>query len=189
MNLPNLISICRLLAVPLIVYLIATREYRLAFWVFVAAGISDGVDGFIAKRFHQVSELGRYLDPLADKALLVAIFVAFGLQAEIPLWLTIAVVSRDFFIVCAVTLTYMLSHPIKVRPLMVSKANTTAQIVFASVVLADLSFQLNVEYLRQVLVVIVAALTALSALAYFLVWIQHLAATMAPTEQEKPDDT
>ena len=175
LNLPNLISVCRLLAVPLIVYLIATHEYGFAFWAFVAAGISDGVDGFIAKNFHQVSELGRYLDPLADKALLVAIYVAFGVQAELPLWLVFAVVSRDIFILLAVTLSWMMSHPVKVRPLMISKANTTAQILFAGAVLADLAFSLEIAYLLQLLAFVVAALTALSALAYFLVWVQHMA--------------
>lgn len=189
MNLPNIISICRLLAVPLAVYLIATHEYRFAFWVFVAAGISDGVDGFIAKRFDQVSDLGKYLDPLADKALLVAIYIAFGMQNEIPLWLAIAVVSRDFFIVAAVTLSYMLGQPVKVKPLMISKANTTAQIIFASVVLADLSFDLQVADIRNLLVVVVAALTALSALAYFLVWVHHMAAEGAPHDRGEQDDT
>ncbi len=187
MNVPNLISVCRLLAVPVIIYLIATHAYGGAFWTFVIAGISDGVDGFIAKHFHQVSQLGRYLDPLADKALLVAIYVACGVQGEIPLWLVIAVVSRDFFIICAVALSYLLSHPVKVRPLMVSKANTTAQIVLASVVLGDLSFDLQIAYLRELLVFVVGALTAASAAAYFLVWIQHMAAGAEVSERD-PDD-
>ena len=98
MNLPNLITVARLLAVPLVVYLIALHEYWFAFWVFVAAGVSDGLDGFIAKHYHQETELGRYLDPLADKALLVAIYVGLGVQEEIPLWLVIAVMRPGFTI-------------------------------------------------------------------------------------------
>jgi cardiolipin synthase (CMP-forming) len=173
-NLPNLITIFRLLLVPTVIYLIVTGELFAAFWVFVIAGISDGVDGFIAKRFNQATELGAYLDPLADKALLVSIFVSLGFLNEMPLWLVMLVVSRDLFIVSAVMLSWMLTHPVKVAPLMVSKANTTSQIVLAAVVLADLGFGLEWVLLREILVYLVAILTVLSAIAYLVAWIRHM---------------
>ncbi|MEM9684957.1 MAG: CDP-alcohol phosphatidyltransferase family protein, partial [Pseudomonadota bacterium] len=82
-NLPNAISVGRLLAVPVMVWLILTDRLNAAFWLFVAAGISDGVDGFIAKRFHVESELGRYLDPIADKVMLVCIYIMLGVEDHI----------------------------------------------------------------------------------------------------------
>ena len=175
LNAPNFISICRFILVPVVVYLIATGEFLAAFWVFVVAGVSDGVDGFIAKRFNQVTEFGAYLDPLADKALLVSIYVSLGLIAEMPLWLVILVASRDLFIVCAVILSWMLDRPVTMAPLLVSKANTVFQITLAAIALGDLGFSLDLAGLRQALVWLVAALTVASALAYCIDWLRHMA--------------
>lgn len=173
-NLANLITVFRLLLVPAIVYLIVTEAFLAAFLAFVVAGISDGVDGLIAKRFDQATELGAYLDPLADKALLVSIFVALGVLHEMPLWLVILVVSRDLFIVSAFVVTWMVSQPMRVAPLMISKANTTGQIVLVAVVLGDLALGLELYLLRDLLVFAVAALTVASAAAYLVNWARHV---------------
>jgi cardiolipin synthase (CMP-forming) len=173
-NLANLITVFRLLLVPAIVYLIVTEWFMAAFLSFVVAGISDGVDGLIAKRFNQATELGAYLDPLADKALLVSIFVALGVLHEMPLWLVMLVVSRDLFIVSAFVLTWMLSGPIRVAPLMISKVNTTSQIVLVAIVLGDLAFGLELHTLREGLILLVAALTVVSAGAYLFDWARHM---------------
>ncbi|MCH6587634.1 MAG: CDP-alcohol phosphatidyltransferase family protein, partial [Proteobacteria bacterium] len=85
--LPNLISLARLLAVPVVVYVILQGHYALAFWIFVAAGVSDALDGFLAKRLDAVSEIGAYLDPLADKVLLVGVYVALNHVDHIATWL------------------------------------------------------------------------------------------------------
>lgn len=174
MNLANLITVFRLLLVPATVYLISTEAFMAAFVVFVVAGISDGIDGLIAKRFNQATELGAYLDPLADKALLVSIFVSLGVLHVVPLWLVILVVSRDLFIVSAVVLSWMITQPVRVAPLMVSKANTTGQIVLAAVVLGDLAFGLDLFLLRDLLIWSVAALTVISAAAYLVNWARHM---------------
>ena len=107
---------------------------------FLIAGISDGVDGFVARQFDQRSELGAYLDPMADKLLLVSVFVVLGYMGELPLWLVIAAVSRDALIVGAVLLSTIMGNPVAMKPLYVSKANTLIQIVLAAVVLAELAF-------------------------------------------------
>jgi len=174
-NIPNFISICRLLLVPAVVYLIVTGEFLAAFWVFVVAGVSDAVDGIIARKFHMQSELGGYLDPLADKALLVSIYVSLGILGEMPVWLVFLVASRDVFIVCAVMLSWMMSMPVTMAPLMVSKANTASQILLVTVILADLGFGLAMENVRSALVFVVAGLTAFSALAYLVDWLKHMA--------------
>lgn len=175
MSLPNFITICRLLLVPAVVHLIVVGEYAIAFWLFAAAGVSDAVDGFIAKTFKSETELGRYLDPLADKALLVSIYVALGVQAELPVWLVFLAVSRDIFIIAAVLLSWILGRPVRMAPLMISKANTAGQILLAVIILADLGFGLAMTAVRTGLVVLVAGLTIVSALAYLVGWLKHMA--------------
>ena len=175
MNIPNLITMFRIFMVPLVVWLIITEQMAAAFWVFLVAGLSDGIDGFIAKRFGQETLLGAYLDPLADKALLVSIYVTLGLQLHIPNWLVIMVVSRDILIVSAVILSWMMDRAVMMRPLFVSKANTTGQIVLAGLVLLDVGFGLDLTMSRQLTVIGVAVLTVASAIAYLIGWLEHMA--------------
>src|ERR1700692_2506328 len=101
-SIPNIITLGRILLVPIIVWAIASSQMEIAFGVFIVAGVSDAVDGFLAKRFNMASELGALLDPLADKALLVSIYVALGIWGAVPRWIVILVVSRDIMIVTAV---------------------------------------------------------------------------------------
>ena len=115
--------------VPVIVWAIASGQMEMAFVLFLIAGVSDAVDGFLAKRFNMASELGALLDPLADKALLVSIYVALGIWGAIPRWLVILVVSRDIMIVGAVIVSWLVDKPVPMKPLMVSKLNTVAQVV------------------------------------------------------------
>ena len=174
MTIPNLISIGRLFVVPLIIWLIVSDQPVLAFWAFVLAGVSDGVDGFLARHLNMRSALGTYLDPLADKALLVSIYVTFSVVAEIPVWVTIMVVSRDVFIIGAVILAGMLGNPVEMRPYFISKVNTAAQIILASIVLADLAFAIDLSSLREIMVISVGILTVASALLYALGWVMHM---------------
>jgi len=164
----------RIISVPVIFWLLVTGQSKIAFYVFVCAGLSDGIDGYLAKRFNWTSELGAYLDPLADKLLLVSIFIALGVRNELPLWLVIAVVSRDILIVAAVLLAWLLDRPVRIKPLAVSKANTLMQIVLAATVLADGAFSLGLETTRVVFVWLTAALTFLSLAAYLRAWFMHM---------------
>jgi cardiolipin synthase len=174
LNLPNLITIARILLVPVMVWAIASNEMKVAFILFVAAGLSDAVDGFLAKRFGMTSELGAYLDPLADKVLIVSIYVALGVTEAIPRWLVILVVSRDLFIVGGLMLAWVLGNPMTVRPLLISKINTAIQILLAGVVLAALGFQFEAGLFTLALMTMVAALTLLSIGFYLREWVLHL---------------
>lgn len=174
MNIPNLITLGRVILVPVVFWLLVSGQTQLAFFAFVLAGVSDAVDGFIAKRFGLATELGAYLDPLADKLLIVSIFVALGVRGALPSWLVIAVVSRDILIVVGVMLSWLLDHPVRISPLVVSKANTAAQIVLAGTVLADDGFGLGLEIFRIGLVWIVGALTVGSLWAYLRAWLRHM---------------
>jgi cardiolipin synthase len=174
LTVPNIITILRFILVPAVVYAMMTGEIGWAFAGFIVAGISDGVDGFIARQFDQRTELGAYLDPIADKLLLVSVFVVLGQMGELPLWLVIAVVSRDALIVGAVLLSYVMGRPVLVKPLFVSKANTTAQILLAGLVLGELSFSAAIDNLRDALIVLAGLLTIASAAAYLVAWLRHM---------------
>jgi len=175
-NIPNSLTLVRIVLVPLVVWLIIDHEMTAAFLLFLLAGFSDAADGYIAKRYGWRSELGAYLDPIADKALLVSIYVTLGLAGHLPVWLVIAVVSRDILIVGAVVLSWMLSRPLTMHPLLISKVNTFAQIVLAGLVLAELGLGLGLEPVVKVLIWVTGAHTNLSAAAYFWAWLGHMAA-------------
>ena len=181
MSIPNLITLGRILLVPVVVWAITAGEMKIAFVLFLAAGISDAVDGFLAKRFGMATELGAYLDPLADKAMLVSIYVALGVTDAIPRWLVILVVSRDIMIVSAVILSWLVDKPVPLKPLMVSKLNTVAQIVLALVVMAALAFNFDAGIAVMALTALVAALTLLSVAFYVAEWVRHMnAADVSP---------
>ena len=173
-NLPNLVTLARLLMTPLAVSMIVSQSFVAAFVIFIVAGISDGVDGFLAKRLGMASELGAHLDPLADKALIVSIYISLGIAMALPIFLVILVVSRDIMIVSAFILTLLIGKPMAVRPLMVSKANTAAQILLAVLVLAEKAFNFDASVAAQVLMALVAVLTLLSIAFYLAEWVRHM---------------
>ncbi|WP_018698130.1 CDP-alcohol phosphatidyltransferase family protein [Amorphus coralli] len=188
-TIPNLLTVLRFLLVPVVVWAIIERYDDVAFAVFIVAGLTDGLDGFIAKKWNLSSRLGAYLDPLADKALLVSIFVSLGIVGQIPIWLVAAVVARDVLILAAVVVSSLLGQTVPIRPLFVSKINTVAQILLAALVLADLAFPLELARPRAVMVLVVAALTAASAAAYLVVWLRYMSErSMAdlPQKDTKP---
>jgi cardiolipin synthase len=181
LNLPNLISLARLLMVPLTIWLIVAGRYGIAFWILVAAGVSDALDGFIAKRFNRRTRLGALLDPVADKAMLVSVYVALGLVHELWTWLVILVVFRDVMIVGGFLLIQAVGAPKQYAPLFISKINTGLQIILVGFVLARLDLggvldwlDLVLDWLSLVLSLAVVATTLLSGLAYLVRWARIL---------------
>ena len=170
LNLPNLITLARLLSVPLTIWLILGERFGVAFWVFVGAGISDALDGFIAKRFDCRTRLGALLDPVADKALLTSVYVALGIAEYLPNWLVILVVFRDVMIVGGFVLIQTLTAPRQFDPLYISKINTAAQIALVAYVLARLGLGFPDGAVTPVLVWITALTTVLSGLSYLVRW-------------------
>ena len=175
MTIPNLITIFRFCLVPVAVWCIGSGEWGWAFASFVIAGLSDGVDGFIARHFDMRSELGAVLDPLADKALLISLFVALGIFGTVPAWLVILAVFRDVMIMGAVLVSWMMANPVKIAPLALSKLNTGAQIAFVALVLFTKGTGWAFPLLTDVGSIVVAALTIASAAAYLRQWLNHMA--------------
>jgi len=173
-TIPNLITILRLILVPGVVLAMMQGRWDWAFAGFAVAGASDGVDGFIARRFDQRSRLGGYLDPMADKLLLVSVFVVLGVAGELPLWLVILVVSRDALIVLAVLLSSVMAQPVEMKPLLVSKANTAVQLLLAAFVLGELAFGIDMGAIRPALIILSGLLTVASAAAYLVAWLRHM---------------
>jgi len=170
-NIPNLITLARILAVPLLVWLIIKGEIATAFWVFVIAGVSDALDGFIAKRFGFVTALGTYLDPIADKALLVSAYITLGQAGYINTWLVILVVFRDVLIIGGTVLFHTLDRPVEMRPFFISKFNTLMQILLVAVLLGNLGVEFPDFGMLPFLAYLVGATTVLSGLAYMGRWV------------------
>lgn len=165
-----MVTLARLLAVPITVYLILQDQFVFAFWLFIAAGVSDAVDGYLAKRLDAVSEVGSYLDPLTDKALLVSVYITLGHQGHVATWLVVLIVFRDLLIIGGALLFQTLTQSLKMNPLFISKINTTTQIALAGVTLAELGPGLALPFLSTALLYIVALTTFLSGAAYVVKW-------------------
>ena len=175
MSVPNFISLGRLIAVPFIVYLILQASYGWAFWLFVVAGLSDALDGYIAKRMDQVSNLGSYLDPIADKVLLVGVYVMLGHKGLIDDLVVVLVVFRDLMIVGGVLLLFIFRNQTKVEPILVSKINTGAQLLLVTVVLAEAGNEFIIPMLDDLLSYLVIATTVLSGGWYLVRWGRQMA--------------
>src|SRR2546423_3984397 len=174
LSIPNLITLARILLVPVVVWAIASDAMQIAFLLFLAAGLSDAIDGFLAKRFGMATELGAYLDPLADKAMIVSIYIALGIADALPRWLVILVVSRDIMIVSAVILSWLVDRPVALKPLLVSKLNTVAQIALACVIMGARGFGFDAATAVALLTALVTALTLISIGFYLAEWVRHM---------------
>jgi cardiolipin synthase (CMP-forming) len=169
-NLPNFITLIRILLTPLFVIFLLKETFFAAILVFSVASISDGLDGFIARCYNQRTELGAYLDPIADKFLLMASFITLGFQKHIPVWLSVIVISRDIVIVVGLALLTMMDIRIRIRPSIISKVTTFTQLV---AVLVTLIYPENPVYpmSKYVLFWLTAGLTTISGLHYMIIGI------------------
>ena len=183
-NIPNILTLLRILLVPLAIWLIISDAFRAAFAVLVLAGATDGIDGYLAKRYGWTTELGAYLDPLADKLLLVSSFVTLGFRVLLPSWLVILVVSRDVMIVAGILLSVVIGEQVEMRPLAISKLNTVVQIGLVLLVLADAGFNLRWERLLSLVIDLTAVLTAASAAAYLWKWFKRMTGGTPPAPRQ-----
>ncbi|MFA9459419.1 CDP-alcohol phosphatidyltransferase family protein [Thiohalorhabdus sp. Cl-TMA] len=172
MNVANALTLLRLAAVPFLVLLLHEGRYREALVLFVLAGISDAVDGFVAKRFGQETQLGKVLDPIADKALVVTVYVALAWVALIPFWLVVAVVSRDLIIVGGALAYHYLTGALEMVPTFLSKLNTALQLALVTLVLVEAALPMGVHVWVDWLAVLVLVTTVASGLQYVVVWLR-----------------
>ena len=175
-TLPNLLTVFRMVLVPIFVTLLFYQRFVLALVVFVVAGITDGLDGLLARRFDQRSQLGTVLDPIADKLMLVTAFVVLSMRSvfpqpvpshlPIPFWVTAAVISRDVFIVVGAAAINIMTGFRGFRPSWLGKINTTVQIIAVGIIMLAASLPYGTGYYLPTLYVLVFTLTILSGAHY-----------------------
>jgi len=171
---PNTITLARIVAVPVLAWLMLGGQWQAAFWLFVIAGISDAVDGILARLFNQSSVLGAWLDPVADKALLVTGLVSLAVLSLVPVWLVVLAVLRDVLILAGVGVALVLGKGLTIRPMMVSKATTFLQIALVALVMGAHAFDFEPGILKPLLVWATAALTLASFATYGVVFVRHM---------------
>jgi cardiolipin synthase len=169
MNLPNFLSFLRIFSVPLLIWLIVENHATGAMWLFAVAGLTDALDGFIAKRFQMETELGRYLDPLADKLLLLSGFITLTVLELLPLWLTLLVVTRDVVIVGGALVYQVMTGTLQIKPLWISKVNTVNQMLLLLLVLQSVAGG-GMEKWVEPLVWLTAITTLFSGGSYVFDW-------------------
>lgn len=164
-NLPNLLTIIRILLTPLFVIALLKDLFGPALLIFTIAGISDGLDGLIARYFNQRTILGAYLDPIADKLLLVSAFVSLAILKIVPGWVTVIVISRDVLIVMGIAIFTITEKSYKIKPSIISKITTTAQITTIIMALVNI-IMAGYSILMGILFWVTAGLTTISGLHY-----------------------
>ncbi len=172
-DIPNIISILRIFLSLPVAYLLLQEQFTAALMLFFVAGLSDGLDGYLAKRNRWHSRLGSILDPLADKVMLITAFVALGWIAVIPPWLVAVVIGRDVVIVLGAAAYYRLIGRYDMAPSWISKINTTVQIILVLALVFSLGVWALPQWLLEATVFVTLATTILSGLDYVWTWGQR----------------
>jgi len=166
LNIPNLLTILRILLTPLLVIFLIDKRFDLAFAVFAAAGISDGLDGFLARVMKQKTRIGAILDPIADKALLASAYITLAVIGLVPNWLAVIVISRDIIIVFGVLVLLLFQSGIEIHPTIISKLTTLFQLLTVFTVLFSTVTHLGLEQVLFCCYIVTAILTIASGLDY-----------------------
>jgi cardiolipin synthase len=169
-QIPNLITVIRILSIAPICWLLWIDSYQLAFLLLVIAGLSDALDGFLARRYGWLTKLGAVLDPIADKLFVVAVFLVFGFKGSLPWWLIALVMGRDVVIVLGAIAYRLVTGRLQMRPLMLSKLNTGLQIVLLAATLLHVAVFHWPDWFFIGLQWSVAITTFLSGMAYVILW-------------------
>ncbi|MBF0435958.1 MAG: CDP-diacylglycerol--glycerol-3-phosphate 3-phosphatidyltransferase [Magnetococcales bacterium] len=169
MNIPNFLSFVRIFSVPVFIWMVLNHHHSWGLILFITAAFTDALDGYLAKRLNQITEIGKFLDPIADKVLLISSFVTLTVNGLIPLWITLIVVTRDMVIIIGAVVFQVLTGSLKIEPLNISKINTLLQILFIIIVLfGDLFAQPS--WVFNVILAMVTVTTILSGFSYIFIW-------------------
>lgn len=165
LNLPNTLTITRIVIIPIFITAVIYKRYDYALYLFVIAALTDTLDGLIARLTNQKTVLGTFLDPLADKFLLVTSFILFSINGLLPEWLTITVISRDIIVIIGWVLIYLITHTSNVEPTITGKAAIAMQLILLCYVLLEINIA-SLPEINEVLIWATAALTIISGLHY-----------------------
>ena len=178
-HIPNTISIFRIFLVIPVIYYIWIDHWQTAFLLMLLAGISDGLDGYIARSYHWESELGATLDPIADKILLVCIFIVLSIKGIVPQWLVVLIVSRDAIIVTGLILYKLMTNELKINTLFISKVNTALLIVLVLLHMFNLAVSSVPELLFSIMTVMIVVTTIVSGALYVILWSKYFVSRSA----------
>ncbi|MBN1277035.1 MAG: CDP-alcohol phosphatidyltransferase family protein [Deltaproteobacteria bacterium] len=173
MTIPNLITSIRIILAPIFIIYLLNEDFPSALIVFILAGVSDAADGLIARLFNQKSELGAYLDPLADKILLISAFIVLSIKNFVPPWLSVVVITRDIMILLGVLFIFLKTSSFPVRPSVLSKTTTFLQLATIFVALSERLFPAFLMY-SEYLFWITGLLTISSGLHYMRYWFRTM---------------
>ncbi len=172
-QIPNIITVIRILSIAPICWLLWRESYEWALGLLVLAGLSDALDGFLARRYGWLTRLGAMLDPVADKLFVVAVFLVFGLKGDLPWWLIALVMGRDVLIVLGAIAYRLFTGRLDMRPLIISKLNTGLQIFLLATTLLHVALYPLPAWFNTGLQWSVAVTTVLSGAAYVLLWSRY----------------
>jgi cardiolipin synthase len=176
MHIPNILTLLRIIMVPIIIILLLQASFLKALIIFVIAGITDGLDGFLARVLNQKTAVGAYLDPLADKALILSSFITLSVLGMIPSWLTVIVISRDCMILVGISILALMGVPFDIKPAFVSKVTTTFQLLIIFLALVSKSIYIGFApqsyHLDDAFYGTTALLTIASGLNYIVVGVK-----------------
>ncbi len=171
LNVPNVLTLARILLTPLFIICMIKGAYQAALAIFILAGVTDGLDGLLARMLNQRTSLGAYLDPVADKVLLISAFVTLAIQRMIPAWLTVVVISRDLLIFIGIAILELSKVNYRIAPSMVSKCTTVAQLTTIFLLLVSIQTSV-VEHALAPVYGLTAVLSIVSGLHYVYIGIQ-----------------
>ena len=174
MNIPNLLTLFRILLVPIFVILLIYGQTFYAFLAFMIAGVTDVLDRFIARVFCQQTVLGAYLDPIADKLLLVTSYIVLAIIGIIPPWLAVLVISRDIFILIGVAVLFLNHKSFEIRPTLLGKVSTFFQLATVVIALSVAQPLLGLQPFLIGSIYLAAALTLLSGFHYTFLWVRQM---------------
>ena len=174
-KIPNILSILRIVLIPLVAWLILFDFFLYALITTIFIAISDFLDGFIARKFNVQSEIGSYLDSIADKAFIISAYMLIGTQQLLPIFVIIIVISRDIIIMGAFCLSFAMNQKLDINPLRISKVNTFMQFILIILVLAEniIEFNFTYKYLIDFVMYMVIATTIASLLIYIKQWLNY----------------
>lgn len=164
MTIANMITVLRVILVPIFVIYMINGRILASLVIFGIASVSDAVDGFLARIFHQKSNLGAHLDPLADKILLTSAYITLAIFKMVPSWLAVLIISRDVIILLGVLVLYLTNYPVKIHPSVLSKATTCMQVTTVIIVLSN--GYIDIQFLNPYAFWLAGLLTIASGLQY-----------------------
>lgn len=166
LNIPNVLTFARIVIIPFFAASLLYKEYYYALILFIIAALTDLLDGFLARLTNQKTRLGAFLDPLADKFLLLTSFILFAVYGWLPNWITIIVLSRDFIVVVGWYMLVVLINERKVEPSIFGKLANALQAILIAYILLSINFEIGTPMVKDSLLLLAALFTVLSGIQY-----------------------